>query len=233
MLSAGVMLSGCGLVTDHSEYELESPGDTAEIRHYKYICVNERNGAACYYVYDKGTYLPADIKNKYLKLGCRYGDERSCKAYNHSWPVLKNKCEQENNARSCGELGSYHNYPNRIDYLNKGCELNDGEACYDASTYYLDRRVDMVSHVDLTKSYYYAKKSCDLDYALGCNQIITIYYLQSEARSVLKRECSNKTSVDCDKYRKAYIVNDIDCVDCTSEINKYMKKSCDLGRCFY
>lgn len=78
LVTGAIGLGGCGIVHDYNEYELESPSDTAEIRHYKNICVNKRNGAACYYVYEKGTYLSDEMRDKYLQAGCSLGYQKAC-----------------------------------------------------------------------------------------------------------------------------------------------------------
>ena len=222
MVSAGMLLSGCGIVQDHTEYEIDSPSDTSEIRHYKHICLNQSNGAACEYVATKGTYLSDEMKYKYLNLGCNYGYEKACKELSFTYPVLKKKCDVNNDAQSCYELGKRyasvdrHNLDLEDSLIHSCRELNHGDSCSLLASLYFDYKAKYAKEGDgfyyssyLQKSNDYAYLGCKLNNAHSC-------YLQGISFGELTVDAAKNGSKEFNEDR-------------TSKLYELYKKACDLG----
>lgn len=234
-VAGAIGLSGCGIVHDHYEYELESPSDTTEIRHYKSICVNHRNGAACEYVATNGTYLSDEIKDKYLKLGCNYGYEKACKLSENSF--RSSSCNLKNDLNDCYEKSEkiwkdklyynseepdfYNHLYEGLRFAKKGCELNNENSCYR-----LGRIAQLLS---------IAYSDSDVEKKIKSNGFYDYNQKQLNqlAMDSFKNLCDRNNPKGCLElgfFIKKHLGNTPDNIsyDTIVKVRKYYKKACDL-----
>ncbi len=223
-VAGAIGLSGCGIVHDHYEYELESPSDTTEIRHYKSICVNQRNGAACYYVYDNGEYLSEELKEKYLRLSCDLGYKKACDELTVNLRFVR-KCVEKNDFDSCEKTISslYNSNRNEVlSFLEKECDVNhQGKYCSYLSKRFYNQKKAAINDYDISlyfnKSYDYAEKGCNLDDFDSCTKLGSLFvekykndykkmnkderaYLVGEWNKIINKACNvaeNKDTIYC------------------------------------
>lgn len=209
IFSAGVMLSGCGIFRDYSEYELNSSSDTVEIRHYKNICLTQRNGAACEYVATRGTYLSDEMKEKYLRLGCNYGYDISCKLLENSF--YSSSCHLNNDINDCNGKADfidkttkkyfdtmnyefYSNLYNGLKFSEKGCKLNNSESCAKGAEFAvaLDiASIDLNNDANTRIHYYwvsqnYFKDLCEKGISAACKRV----YSKEFTKKYIERQLS-------------------------------------------
>ncbi|MBE6422921.1 hypothetical protein [Succinivibrio dextrinosolvens] len=180
-VTGAIGLGGCGIVHDYNEYELESPSDTTEIRHYKNICVNQRNGAACYYVYENGTYLSDEMRDKYLQAGCSLGYQKACDSVRSSF--ISSSCNLNNDVSDCSdkvnifwEQSSVDNdlkYSNErkdltkyygifyegLKFAKKGCELGSEKLCLEQGNFARELSLDYLDSQEYSNTTFYNKEA--------------------------------------------------------------------------
>ena len=252
-VAGAIGLSGCGIVHDHYEYELESPSDTTEIRHYKSICVNHRNGAACEYVATNGTYLSDEIKDKYLKLGCNYGYEKACKLSENSF--RSSSCNLKNDLNDCytkvniywenyytdGELRYsrekkdlikfYGNVYEGLKFAKKGCDLGDDELCMEQGAFARELSLNYLDNPEYSDTNFYNEEAIKVKKAGFGN------YTQDEisklAFNSYKQLCDKNNydaCVELGEFIETHFGNDPYKLSDTvfAEIKTYFMKGCKL-----
>lgn len=137
-------------------------------------------------------------------------------------------------ASNCTELGKEciidKNYTDALNFFEKACKLNEGEACLNAGIIYHE---GLNTEADSSKAAVFYEQACNMNYASGCTHLGIIYGSGSTANytkafDFYRKGCENGDNEGCYftgiAYRDGFGINQN-----TDSAYEYIQKACDMN----
>ena len=120
------------------------------------------------------------------------------------------KCYKGKNSKACLSVGEWYyklkKYEKSAKYLERACNLKNGEACFRLSKLYL---YGEGVEGDFDKTFELVKKSCRLNYIEGCVEEGVIYKIEgkfNKAISILNKTCKLNNGRGCNELGDIYFI---------------------------
>lgn len=135
---------------------------------YKFNCDDYKYGKSCfkygnYSFLGKGCKADLDRAFEYYSIGCENASPESCL---HAGLMLTSTNRDEKKPWK-------KDYVKGLDFLDKGCQGNNGMSCYFASGIYITGAPNVLKNME--KAFEYTRKACELDNIHACANLSQMY----------------------------------------------------------